>query len=378
MEAKTAALIPRTGFWPNLSAEDRFARVVDASPTALVLAARSGQIEMVNAQAERMFGYDRAELHGKPLDMLLPQQVRGRLVDLPDGFFTDMEPRMLGIDLDLFGLRKNGTEFCLEIRLNPIDIDGESMLLAAIIDVTARREIELEKEQKQRELERSNADLEEFAYVASHDLKAPLRAISHLAQWISEDIGVSATPETAENLKLLQGRVVRMQMLLDGLLNYSRVGHVNSLVEDVNIAELVDEVIVLVAPQPRFTVTCEGTMPVIYTHRTPIQVVLENLIGNGLNHHDRAEGHITVSARIVDGLTEFRVSDDGPGIAPQFHERIFAMFQTLASRDDVESSGIGLTIVKKKVQAHGGQIWIESAPPVRGTTFVFTWKEAVR
>jgi hypothetical protein len=100
-------------------------------------------------------------------------------------------------------------------------------------------------------------------------------------------------------------------------------------------------------------------------------------IGNGLNHHDRTEGRIAVSVRQVDGVTEFRVSDDGPGIASQFHERIFLMFQTLASRDDIESSGIGLTIVKKKVQSNGGQIWIESAPPVRGTTFVFTWKESV-
>jgi signal transduction histidine kinase len=238
-----------------------------------------------------------------------------------------------------------------------------------------RREIEREKEQQRRDLERSNADLEEFAYAASHDLKAPLRAISHLVQWVSEDIGETASPDTLENLKLLRGRVARMQMLVDGLLNYSRVGHTNSPVEDVDIGEVVREVVAMLAPSPGFIVGCEGAMPVIRTHRTPIQVVLENLIGNGLNHHDRPEGRVTVSARLLDGVMEFRVADDGPGIAPQFHERIFVMFQTLASRDDVESSGIGLTIVKKNVQSYGGQIWVESAPPTRGTTFVFTWKE---
>jgi signal transduction histidine kinase len=114
---------------------------------------------------------------------------------------------------------------------------------------------------------------------------------------------------------------------------------------------------------------------VIRVDRIPIQVVLENLIGNGLKHHDLAKGRITVATRSVGGMIEFRVSDDGPGIAPRFHERIFEIFQTLVSRDELESNGIGLAIVKKIVETHGGQIRVESAPPLRGTTFVFTWKE---
>ena len=374
MEPGAAAAI-RSRSWPSLSAEDRFARVVEASPTALVLAGRSGRIEMVNGQAERMFGYNRAALHGQPLEMLLPPRFRDRHVGLRGGFFTDMSPRMMGEGRDLFGLRRDGTEFRLEIGLNPIDIDGEPMVLAGIIDVTARHQIELEKEQQRAELERSNADLEEFAYAASHDLKAPLRAISHLVQWITDDIEPVANPDTLENLTLLQGRVARMQMLLDGLLAYSRIGHTNSTIEDVDIAEVVREVVVMLAPPPGFVVGCEGTMPIIRTHRVAIQIVLENLISNGLKHHDRTEGRITVLARPVEGATEFRVTDDGPGIAKQFHDRIFLMFQTLASRDDFESSGIGLTIVKKKVQTHGGRIWVESIPPARGTTFAFTWKE---
>lgn len=369
-------LPPLSGSWSSLSDEDRVARIVEASPTALVLVGQSGRIEMVNGQAERMFGYDRAELHGQPLELLLPERFRGGHVGLRNGFFTNMSSRMMGEGRDLYGLRKDGTEFPLEIGLNPIDSGGEQMVLAGIIDVTTQRETEREKEQQRRELARSNADLEEFAYAVSHDLKAPLRAISHLVQWIGDDIKETANSETLESLTLLQGRVARMQMLLDGLLAYSRIGHSNSPIEDVDIAEVVREVAAMLAPPPGFIITCEGTMPVVHTHRMPIQVVLENLIGNGLKHHDRSEGRITVSARLVDGVTEFRVSDDGPGIQAEFHERIFIMFQTLASRDDVESSGIGLAIVKKKVQSHGGQIWVESDPPARGTTFVFTWKEA--
>jgi PAS domain S-box-containing protein len=163
--------------WPSLSAEDRFARVVEAAPTALVLMGRGGKIEMVNQQAERMFGYDRAELQDKPLELLLPERFRGRHVGLRQRFLDNMAPRMMGEGRELFGLRKDGSEFPLEIGLNPIDLDGEPMVLAGIVDVTARHKIEREREQQRRELERSNADLEEFAYAASHDLKAPLRAI---------------------------------------------------------------------------------------------------------------------------------------------------------------------------------------------------------
>jgi PAS domain S-box-containing protein len=234
-----AGTATQLGAWPSLSAEDRFARVVEAAPTALVLTGRSGRIEMVNRQAERMFGYDRAELQDQPLELLLPERFRGvHHVGLRQRFLDNMAPRMMGEGRDLFGLRKDGTEFPLEIGLNPIDLDGEPMVLAGIVDVTARHKIEREREQQRRELERSNADLEEFAYAASHDLKAPLRAISHLVQWIGEDIEATASAETLDNLKLLRGRAARLQMLLDGLLAYSRVGR-PTVAEDVDIAEVV-------------------------------------------------------------------------------------------------------------------------------------------
>ncbi len=363
------------GGWPVLSAEDRFARVFDASPTALVLVSTDGHIEMVNRQAEQMFGYSREELLARPLEALMPQRYREHHVGLRDGFFSDMSSRVMGAGRDLYGLRKDGSEFPLEVGLNPVDMDGRMMVLAGMIDITARRRIEYEKEQQRLELARSNADLEEFAYVASHDLKAPLRAISHLVEWIAEDIEVTASTETVDNLKLLRGRVVRLQTLLDGLLAYARIGKSRVSFEPVDITEVVRDVVAVLSPPPSFVVECVGEMPLLRTHRTPILVVLQNLIANGLKHHDRAEGRITVSMTLENGVAEFRVSDDGPGIAPRFHEKIFMIFQTLASRDDVESSGIGLAIVKKRVEGHGGRIWVESNPPARGTTMIFTWKE---
>lgn len=362
--------------WPRLSAEDRFALVVEASPTALVLTGASGRIELVNRQAERMFGYDRAELCGRTLELLMPERFRSGHVDLRDRFRNNMVPRLVDQLWGLFGQRKDGTEFPLEIGLNPITLDGEAMVLAGLIDITARHAAEQEQERQRRELERSNADLEEFAYAASHDLKAPLRAIAHLAQWIGDDIAVTAGAETLDNLALLRGRVSRMQMLLDGLLAYARVGRVDAPIEAVDAGDLIGEVVGMLAPPPGFVVACEGEMPVLRTHRAPLRAVLENLIGNGLKHHDGAAGRITVAMRTVDGVAEFRVSDDGPGIPPRFHDRIFAIFQTLATRDDLESSGIGLAIVKKRVHDNGGRIRVESAPPARGAAFVFTWPEA--
>lgn len=339
------------------------------------MAGPDGRIELMNPQAERMFGYNHEEVASQPLEILMPERFRHRHVGQRRDFMTDMTSRLMGSGRDLYGLRKDGTEFPLEIGLNPIDLDGQPRVLAGIIDITARRRIEIEKEEQRLELARSNADLEEFAYVASHDLKAPLRAISHLVDWISEDIEATASTETIDNLKLLRGRVVRLQSLLDGLLAYARIGKARVSFEQVDIGQVVRDVVAVLSPPPGFEVVCDGTLPMLRTHRTPLLVVLQNLIANGLKHHDRDEGRITIAMKLVNGIAEFRVSDDGPGIEPRFHERIFVIFQTLSSRDDLESSGIGLAIVKKRVEAHGGRIWVESAPPARGTTIVFTWKE---
>jgi len=166
-----------------------------------------------------------------------------------------------------------------------------------------------------------------------------------------------------------------MQQLLAALMEYSRAGQIDKTTDDIAVADVVSNIVAMQAPPPGFVVTYEGEGLMLRTHSVALQVVLENLISNSLKHHDRSEGRITIRTRRVDGLMEFRVSDDGPGIPEQFHRRIFEIFQTLQSRDDHESSGIGLAIVKRKVESHGGRIWVESAPPARGTSFVFTWRE---
>ena len=165
-------------------------------------------------------------------------------------------------------------------------------------------------------------------------------------------------------------------MLIRGLLAYARVGRTNAEAEDVDVAAAVQDVVNMLEPRPGFVVVCEGEMSTIRTPRAPFETVLKNLISNALQHHDRAEGRITVAMRLIDGMAEIRVGDDGAGIDKRFHAEIFVIFKTLESRDVAELGGIGLAMVKRQVTANGGQIWVESAPPARGTTFVFTWQLA--
>ncbi len=230
---------------------------------------------------------------------------------------------------------------------------------------------------RQEELERSNRDLDQFAYVASHDLKAPLRAISTLAGWIEEDLEDKLTGESKEQMRLLRSRVARMDALIEGILHYSRVGRMESEGEEVDVGELLREVIELQAPPPGFTVAVESGMPVFTAKRLRLGQVFSNLINNAIKYHHRGEGHIDVSFEHHGDYYEFLVEDDGPGIAPEHHERAFVMFQTLQPRDEIESTGLGLALIKRLVEEEGGKITLESEVG-NGARFRFTWPSVPR
>ncbi len=227
-------------------------------------------------------------------------------------------------------------------------------------------------QRRQEELERSNRDLDQFAYVASHDLKAPLRAIATLAGWIEEDLAEKLTGESKEQMRLLRSRVARMDALIEGVLHYSRVGRMESEGEEVDVGELLEEVIELQAPPLGFVVAVESGMPVFTTKRLRLGQVFSNLINNAIKYHDRSEGRIEVRSERRGDFYEFTVADDGPGIAPEHHDRVFVMFQTLQPRDQLESTGLGLALVKKLVEEEGGKITLESDAG-EGARFRFTW-----
>lgn len=222
------------------------------------------------------------------------------------------------------------------------------------------------------EAERRARELEQFAYVASHDLKAPLRGVSNLAAWLAEDLEGKLTPETGEQLNLLRDRVARMHALIEGLLTYSRIGRTQGNVEMVDTGQLVADTIDSLAPPMGFRVEVAPGMPSLHTDRLHLGQVFANLISNGIKHHHRNSGTIGVRGRDLNSHCEFEVSDDGPGIAPQYQDKVFLMFQTLNVKDHEGDTGIGLALVKKLVEEHGGTITLDSAPG-RGSRFRFTW-----
>jgi PAS domain S-box-containing protein len=225
-----------------------------------------------------------------------------------------------------------------------------------------------------RALERSNRELDAFAYAASHDLRAPLRGIANLSHWIEEDLQASLTEEARGMLSLMRSRTSRMEGLVEGLLQYSRAGRVRQPAVPVDTDALVREVVDLLAPPDSVTVAIGPALPTLVTERLPLQQVFLNLIGNAIKHAGRTDVRVDVSVRIADGVPVFSVSDDGAGIAPEYHERIWGIFQTLEARDKVEGTGIGLSLVKKIVESHGGQVGLVSAPGA-GATFSFSWPD---
>jgi signal transduction histidine kinase len=219
-------------------------------------------------------------------------------------------------------------------------------------------------------LEQMNRDLDRFAYVASHDLKAPLRGMSNLAGMLEDDLRDRIPEESRGHLQLLRGRCRRLEQMIDGILRYSRAGRITEPVGPVDVGELVREVFELLAA-PRATLAIASVLPELETYRLPLQQVLLNLIGNAIKH---AGGpvRITVGATRLTGAWELFVADDGPGIAPAHHEHIWGMFRTLSPRDTVEGTGLGLAIVRRIVESVGGRAWVDSELG-RGATFRFTW-----
>jgi PAS domain S-box-containing protein len=223
------------------------------------------------------------------------------------------------------------------------------------------------------QLKKSNRELEQFAYITSHDLKAPLRAIANLSEWIEEDLEDKLNDDTRHNMNLLRGRVYRLENLINGLLDYSRVGRIKSKPQVVDVAKILGEIIDLLYVPADLTIEIQGNMPILNTELIPLQQVFHNLISNAIKHSERDQGKITISAKEQDDFYEFTVADNGKGIDPKYHDRIFTIFQTLEARDTKESTGIGLAIVKKAVETQGGKIWVQSQLG-EGAVFRFTWK----
>jgi PAS domain S-box-containing protein len=282
----------------------------------------------------------------------------------------------------------NGGMSITDFSLKPVFDEASRVvtLVAEARDITAQQVALRELQQAQAALEAQNQELDSFAHVVSHDLKAPLRAIANLSQWIEDDLEGIMSENTQQQMKLLRGRVHRMEATIGGLLDYARAGKTEVTIESVSVAQILAETIDSIAPPPTFKISI-APMPTFKTKRLLLSQVFANLIGNGIKHHDRLDGSIQISVRDDGDLYEFAIADDGPGIALADREQVFTIFQAANPQNRPDSSGIGLAIVKKIVEAEAGTIWLESEidprsvmPKARlrqrGTTFYFTWPKS--
>ncbi|HSV99085.1 MAG TPA: ATP-binding protein [Sedimentisphaerales bacterium] len=238
-------------------------------------------------------------------------------------------------------------------------------------DVTAKHTAERKQAELLRRVAEINEELTHFAYIVSHDLKAPLRGIKLVAEWLCADYGDKLGDEGKEQLGLLQSRVGRMHNLIDGVLQYSRVGRIKEDLAPVDLNELIPSIIDGIAPPGHIRVIAQPDLPVVEGERTRITQVFQNLLGNAVKFMDKPVGEVRIGCAADGEFWRFSVSDNGPGIDAKYFDRIFRLFQTLASRDEFESTGVGLAVVKKIVEMYGGRIWVQSQVG-QGATFFFT------
>ncbi len=263
-------------------------------------------------------------------------------------------------------------------RVHPYRDGGERIagVIFSVADVSELKATQTSLEQQNVALKRANEDLERFAYIASHDLKSPLRSVRTMLEFLRSDLGPGLSAENAEHLDLVADRVHQMEQMIQDLLTYSRVGRQGGTPQAVDVGALVKAQLEMVAPPPGFEVVVDPDLPTITTDPGLLEHVVRNVVGNAIKHHDRDHGRVEVRAVKGVEVPTFEIADDGPGIPTRYHERIFEIFQKAAARADAGGSGMGLALVKKAVERNGGALEVVSRDDERGTTFRFTWPES--
>lgn len=351
--------------------EARLEHIVDSINDVVWSISPAGdRVLFVNSAWERVFGHSHREAQTDPelWQKTIHPEDRALAADALATLLVkdqlDLEYRIVRPDGEIRWVSDHAV-LVRDAQGQPLRIDGIGR------DITRNKQAEEQQAALVQELESANEELKNFAYVVSHDLKAPLRAIGSLTNWIATDYADKFDDEGREHLRLLLGRVHRMDALIDGILQYSRLGRVHEEGTEVDLDALVYEVMDSLAPPSHIRVEVDSPLPTVQAERTRIQQVFQNLISNAIKYMDKPQGEIHIGC-VVDGkYFKFYVCDNGPGIEQRHFERIFQLFQTLSPRDRVESTGVGLALVKKIVELHGGSVWLESKVG-EGSTFFFT------
>jgi PAS domain S-box-containing protein len=347
--------------------------IVEASPTGMLMIDKLGQIVLVNAVAERLFGYERAALLGQPVEMLLPERFRGNHPQLRNAFFAAPEARRMGAGRDLFGRRADGSEFPIEIGLNPVDTGCGLFVLSAIVDITERKRTEDRIRHANEALQQSNTDLEQFAYVASHDLQEPLRKISAYAELLREECGKDLSPAGDEYLDVMINGADRLKTMISDLLSFARIttrGNPLAPTDAEMCLQAALQNLEMAIDESNARVTWDP-LPHVIADESQLILLFQNLVGNAIKYRREGVPEIHIGARDADTHFEFFVQDNGIGIEAEFHQRIFEVFQRLHHRSEYSGTGIGLAVSKRIAERLGGRIWVASTPG-KGSTFFFT------
>lgn len=348
------------------SFEFPFQTVVESAPNGLIMVDRSGKIALVNRETERLFGYDRRELLGQPLELLLPEAVGEHHDESGTNLFANLQSRAMGAGRDLFGRRKDGVEIPVEVGLNPIETEDRSFVVASVVDMSARRRAE-------DEVRRSNEELERFAYVVSHDLQEPLRTVVSYLELIERRYRTKLDQDAVEFIDFAVQGTRRMQRLIADLLTFSQVGAGAAPLVPTDAGAVLESALgdlQAAIAESGATVT-RDRLPQVLADSTQLEQVFANLIGNALKFRGKAPPAIHVSAAQDGTRWIFRVRDNGIGIDPKYFDRVFVIFQRLHTREAYPGTGIGLAVCQKIIERHGGRIWVESQLG-QGATFLFT------
>lgn len=355
-------------------AERKFQIAVESCPSGMIMVDRTGAMILVNAEAERLFGYSREELLGQSVDMLVPERSRAGHKEKREAFCTDSGTQPARVERTVVGRRKDGSEFPIDVRLNLIQTWSGPLVLSVIVDISERVKAREALEEQTRELQRSNDDLEQFAYVASHDLREPLRMVASYAELLAERYRGRLDQSADKYIDYTLEGARRMQQLITDLLAFSRIGTQSRPMQPTDVTGILERVIrnVHALIEDSGATIVAGDLPTVVADESQLTQVFQNLVGNAVKFRsEERPPRVEVTAERRKGLWAFRVADNGIGIAPHHAERVFQMFQRLHERGRYDGSGIGLAIAKKIIERHGGRLWLESAVD-EGSTFYFT------
>lgn len=351
----------------------------DTAVDGMILIDQNGIVQHFNPASVALFGYTTDEVIGQNVKMLMPDHFAREHDQYLHNYQRTGEAKIIGIGREVVGRRKDGSEFPMELSVGHMEADGQSNYVGVIRDITERKAAEQQREKLISDLSKSNQELDDFAYIASHDLKEPLRGLANNALFLAEDYGEQIDTAGNKRINRIRFLAARLEKLIDNLLYFSRLGRQDLAIRKTDLNEIVHDILNMIdtlMDEQNVTVRIASSLPSVVCDEYRVAEVFRNLITNAIKYNDSTEKIIEVAYHPEHSGQKdvFSVKDNGIGIAPDFYDDVFKIFKRRNLEEDAtKGTGVGLTFVKKIIERHGGTIWIESEVGL-GTTFYFTLK----